>query len=197
MLARFRALYYNEAVNDGGVTSRATSIDDAMPGGVHRSTETVERPTATPSPAAASAAGAWALDLKADYLPRFVARIIDLLLAAALAQVVRPVGFFAGLTYLLIADGVMPGRSVGKAVIGLRVVAADGQPAGLRESILRNLPIGAAFLVAVIPWIGWLLAGAAIALEGLLVVGNERGHRLGDEVARTHVMNTRNERSPR
>jgi uncharacterized RDD family membrane protein YckC len=159
-------------------------------------TETVERPAATPSPAAGTRGGADALDLKADYLPRFVARIIDLLAAAALAQVVTPVGFFAGLTYLLIADGVMPGRSPGKAVIGLRVVADDGQPAGLRESILRNVTIGAAFLLTIIPWIGWLLAGAVIVLEGLLVVGNERGHRLGDELARTHVMNTRSERSP-
>jgi len=168
-----------------------TSIDDATPGGVQRSTG------APPQPAAALRGSADALDLKADYLPRLVARIIDLLVAAALAQVVRPVGFFAGLTYVLIADGVMPGRSPGKAVIGLRVAAADGQPAGLRESILRNVPIGAAFLLTVIPWIGWLLAGAVIVLEGLLVVGNDRGRRLGDELARTHVMNARSERGPR
>lgn len=147
-------------------------------------------------PASGSRGGAGTLDLKADYLPRLVARIIDLLVAAALAQVVKPVGFFAGLTYLLIADSVMPGRSAGKAVIGLRVMADDGQPAGLRESILRNVPIGAAFLVTVIPWIGWLLAGAVMVVEGLLVIGNERGHRLGDELARTHVMNARSERNP-
>jgi uncharacterized RDD family membrane protein YckC len=184
------------AVNDGGATSRTVSIDDATPGGEQRSPETVERPAESPQPAEAlRGGGAGVLDLKADYLPRFVARIIDLLVAAALAHVARPVGFFAGLTYVLIADGVMPGRSVGKAVIGLRVVTADGQPAGLRESILRNLPIGAAFLLAVIPWIGWLLAGAVMALEGLLVVGNERGRRLGDELAQTHVMNARSERS--
>jgi uncharacterized RDD family membrane protein YckC len=165
------------------------SIDDATPGDEQRSPETVEQPAESPQPAEAFRGGVGVLDLKADYLPRFVARIIDLLVAATLAHVARPVGFFAGLTYLLIADGVMPGRSVGKAVIGLRVVTVDGRPAGLRESILRNLTIGAAFLLAVIPWIGWLLAGAVMAMEGLLVVGNERGRRLGDEAAQTHVMN--------
>ena len=175
-------------MSDGGAASRTASIDDETPVGGQRSPETVEQPAAAPRPDAGFG-GAGAFDLKADYLPRLVARIIDLLVAAALAQVVRPVGFFAGLTYLLIADGVMPGRSAGKAVIGLRVVTADGQPARLRESILRNLPFAAAVLLAAIPWIGWLLAGGVIMLEGLLVVGNERGRRFGDEVAQTHVMN--------
>jgi uncharacterized RDD family membrane protein YckC len=179
------------AVDDGGVASRTASIDDAASGHAGRLSETgVEPPAETPQPTATSlGGGAGGLELKADYLPRFVARIIDLLVAAALAHVASPAGFFAGLTYLLIADGVMPGRSLGKAVIGLRVVTTDGQPAGLRESILRNLPIGVAFLLAVIPWIGWLLAGAVLMVEGLLVVGNERGRRFGDEVAHTHVMN--------
>jgi len=135
------------------------------------------------------------LTLKADHLPRFVARIIDLLLAAALAQVVAPVGFFAGLTYLLIADGVAPGRSLGKMLIGLRVVTADGQPAQLRASILRNLPWAAVFLLYVIPWIGPLLAAAVVALEGLLVLGNSRGRRFGDELAGTQVLNAERTRS--
>ncbi|MEW6324925.1 MAG: RDD family protein [Nitrospirota bacterium] len=135
------------------------------------------------------------LELKADHLPRFVARVIDTLLAAALAHVAEPVGFFAAITYLLIADGVVPGRSVGKAVIGLRVLAEDGRPAGLRESILRNLPWGLACVLFVIPWIGWLLAGAVAALEGLLVLGNSRGRRLGDELANTHVINAERTRS--
>lgn len=129
------------------------------------------------------------LELKADHLPRFVARVIDTLLAAALAHVVAPVGFFAGVTYLLIADGVVPGRSVGKAVIGLQVLAQDGRPAGLRESIVRNLPWALVFVLFVIPLIGWLLSGAVTALEGLLVLGNSRGRRLGDELANTHVVN--------
>lgn len=118
-----------------------------------------------------------------------------MLVAAALAQAVAPVGFFAGLTYLLIADGVVSGRSLGKAVIGLRVVDAGGQPAGLRESIVRNLPWGAAFVLYVVPLIGWLIAGAIIVLEGLLVLGNSRGRRFGDELASTHVVHAERTRS--
>jgi uncharacterized RDD family membrane protein YckC len=128
-------------------------------------------------------------EFKADNLPRFVARIIDLLLAVALAQVVAPVGFFAGMTYVLIADGVAQGRSLGKGLIGLRVVSADGQPAGLRESILRNLSMAVGYLMFAVPWIGWLLAGAVMVFEGLLVMGNERGRRLGDDLANTQVIN--------
>jgi uncharacterized RDD family membrane protein YckC len=182
-------------VNTGGATYSTASIGDAAPEGGSRSPEQVEQPVTAPQSSSAFGGGARLLDLKADYLPRLVARIIDLLAAAALAHVAKPVGFFAGLTYLLIADGVMPGRSMGKAVIGLRVVTADGRPAGLRESILRNLPFGVAMLLAAIPWIGWLLASAVVVLEGLLVVGNERGRRLGDEAAQTHVVNARSARS--
>jgi len=182
-------------VSVGGATSSTASINDAPPGGGQRSPETAERPDTAPFPAAELGGRAGLLDLKADYLPRLVARIIDLLAAAALAHVAKPVGFFAGLTYLLIADGVMPGRSMGKAVIGIRVVTVDGRPVGLRESILRNLPFGVAMVLAAIPWIGWLLAGAVVVLEGLLVVGNERGRRLGDEAAQTQVMNARSVRS--
>jgi len=34
-------------------------------------------------------------------------------------------------------------------------------------------------------WIGW---GALLSLEGLLIVGNEQGRRLGDELAKTQVL---------
>ena len=129
------------------------------------------------------------LSLKADYLPRIVARIIDLLLAAALAQLVVPVGFFAGMVYLLIADGVAQGRSLGKGLIGLRVVTPDTQPAGLQASMLRNLPIAVGYAMFAVPWIGWLLGGAVMVFEGLLVLGNVRGRRLGDDLADTQVVN--------
>jgi uncharacterized RDD family membrane protein YckC len=143
----------------------------------------------------AQARGTELLYLKADHLQRFVARAIDLLVAAALAHLVVPVGFFAGLVYLLIADGVVPGRSLGKGLIGLRVVSGDGQPAALRESILRNLPLGMGYLLFIVPWIGWLLAGAVVLLEGLLVFGNPRGRRLGDELADTQVITVNRSRS--
>ncbi len=42
---------------------------------------------------------------KAQVLNRFIAKLIDLFIVAAAAELVDPVGFLAGLAYLLVADG--------------------------------------------------------------------------------------------
>ena len=126
---------------------------------------------------------------KADVVHRFIAKFIDGLIVAAAARLIPPVGFFAGMTYLLIADGLWDGKSVGKRLIGLQALRSDtGTAASFRESILRNIPCAAAYLGLVVPYIGWLLAGGILAFEALLVIGNPHGLRLGDEIARTQVI---------
>jgi len=65
----------------------------------------------------------------------------------------------------------------------------DGRDtAGFRESIIRNLPLGGAQIAYAVPYIGWLVSFVILAFESFLIIGNEQGHRLGDEVARTHVL---------
>jgi predicted RNase H-like nuclease len=62
------------------------------------------------------------------------------------------------------------------------------EPAGFRESIIRNIPFAAAQLFFAVPYIGWLAAAAIIGFEAILIIGNEQGRRLGDELAGTQVL---------
>ena len=126
---------------------------------------------------------------KAHVLNRFIAKLIDLFIVVAAGQIASPVGLLSGLAYILIADGFAGGRSIGKRLVGLQTMRVESRDAaGFRESIIRNLPLGCAQIAFAIPWIGWLLSLAILAFEGLLIIGNEQGRRLGDEVARTHVI---------
>jgi uncharacterized RDD family membrane protein YckC len=126
---------------------------------------------------------------KAHVLNRFIAKLIDLFIVVAAGEIAPPVGFLSGLAYILIADGFAGGRSVGKRLVGLQTLRIDGrEAAGFRESIIRNLPLGAAQIAYAVPYVGWLVSIAILAFESLLIVGNEQGRRLGDEVARTQVL---------
>lgn len=125
---------------------------------------------------------------KAGILNRFVARVIDLIIAAALSMLLYPVGFFAGLTYILIADGFFDGRSLGKKLINLRTIRSDGELCSYKESVLRNLTIAGGYLFFFIPYIGWLCTLAIFTVEALVIIGNEKGLRVGDELAKTIVI---------
>jgi hypothetical protein len=60
--------------------------------------------------------------------------------------------------------------------------------AGFRESIIRNLPFAVAQLAFAVPYVGWIVSVAVMAFEAVLILGNEQGRRLGDEVAGTQVL---------
>ena len=126
---------------------------------------------------------------KANTLNRYLAKFIDVVIAVGLSKLLPPVGFFAGLLYIIIADGFFEGQSIGKKLIGLRaIVLAEGKKAGFREAIIRNIPFAIAYTLCLIPYVGWLLAIIIIGLEGILVIGNEKGLRIGDEIAKTQVV---------
>jgi RDD family len=126
---------------------------------------------------------------KAQVLNRFIAKLIDLFLAAAAAEIISPVGFLGGVAYLLVADGFAGGRSIGKRLIGLQtVLPSTREPAGFRESIIRNIPFAVAQLLFAVPYVGWLGSAAIVMFEAILIIGNEQGRRLGDELAGTQVL---------
>ena len=126
---------------------------------------------------------------KAQVLNRGIAKLIDVFIVASADQMIVPVGFLAGLAYILIADGFAGGRSIGKRLIGLQTVLPDRrESAGFRESIIRNLPFAVAQLAFAVPYVGWIVSVAIMALEGVLIIGNEQGRRLGDEIAGTQVL---------
>jgi len=137
----------------------------------------------------------------ADFRRRALARCIDLLLALSPLLLVprshpRP-GEILAAALLLCGDALFgPGRSLGKRMAGLRVVAlASRRPAGTRESMVRN----AIFVLGLLPALfgaplplslgalaGIVLIEAAVALQPLTRDLGQR--RLGDLVAGTQVI---------
>jgi len=126
----------------------------------------------------------------ADLTTRSVAGFIDLLLITGLTRLPDITGFLASIGYILIRDGLFERQSVGKKLIGIRIVSADGpeRPAAFRESIIRNTPLAAAYLLWLIPFAGWALGPLVVAVEYVTALGDERSMRIGDLLARTEVM---------
>ena len=134
---------------------------------------------------------------KTGILNRVIARSIDLIIVGALIEIVPKAGFFAGITYLLIADGLFGGMSIGKKLIGLKVVLINsGKPCGYKESILRNFIFAIGLLLfgllREIPLLGWVFSIIVpvliLSVEGLILLGSENGMRFGDEIAKTRVI---------
>lgn len=143
--------------------------------------------------AKARAAGAVMASERADFINRCVAKFVDIIIAGAMSQIVRLWGPLAGLTYLLIADGILEGRSPGKRLIGLRVVDKYTDKAcDLKKSIIRNVPLGLVFLFAMIPFVGWILFFTVgliiVAFECWLMYSDDGGSRIGDILADTQVL---------
>ncbi|MEW6599554.1 MAG: hypothetical protein AB1499_01150 [Nitrospirota bacterium] len=136
----------------------------------------------------------------ADLLSRVIAKTIDFIIVVALYEIIPKVGFFAGITYLLISDGLFDGRSVGKKLIGLKVVVRDkgigNAPCEYKESIYRNFPFAVGFILygglMAVPLVGWIMAIVIVIgillFESLVILGSEEGMRLGDELAKTRVV---------
>ncbi len=126
---------------------------------------------------------------KANLLLRIIAKTIDFIIITILIRLVPQVGFLSGLIYLLIGDGLLDGRSLGKKVMRLKVISVRAQNSGtFRDSIIRNTPLAIGLLFWRVPLIGWFLLIAVLALEFLLMLGNKEGMRLGDDLAGTKVL---------
>jgi uncharacterized RDD family membrane protein YckC len=137
-----------------------------------------------------------AAPMVADPLSRWVAKFLDLLVATAMSHFVPPVGFWGGLTYLFIADGLHSGHSLGKRALGLAIRGPHGRTCGVRESIMRNVPVAVPYAVWhllgqggwIMAGVGWIVLVVACGVEGVLLAGNPQGRRLGDELAGTSVV---------
>jgi len=118
---------------------------------------------------------------KADVSRRLSAAIIDGLIVISLGLLYWTEGSLlaaaAGAAYVLLRDCVN-GQSIGKFLLGLVVISLEtGRPSSFAGSLRRNLL--------------FLLPGAnvlAIFLEGLTIVRDRQGQRLGDTLAQTQVV---------
>jgi hypothetical protein len=140
---------------------------------------------------------------------RLIAKAIDLALAMFLVALYYPVGPILGFLYILCADGLPGGKSLGKRVLrlrflrklgvytGKRVVSlrvtntATGKPATFQDSVIRNSTVAIPVLFLLVPLLGWLLwvvMGIPIlAIEIYLMTRLEQHARLGDTMADTTV----------
>ncbi len=131
-------------------------------------------------------------------LNRVLAKLIDLLLVFLLAILLPyPIGPVCGFIYSILGDGLdfrgQAGASLGKRLLRLQVVhTLEKRPAGWKDSLLRNAPVGVATFFAIIPIWGWLIAvliGLPLMfIEVYLILTVETGHRLGDVMADTEVV---------
>ncbi len=128
---------------------------------------------------------------RAGLLLRTAAKIVDFILIAAVIEIIPRAGFYAGLMYLLLGDGFFDGRSVGKKLLRLKVLSAEtGGPCSFKDSILRNSTFGVGYALWIVPFIGWIFIVIVSVIEFLLVLGSKDGMRLGDEIAKTVVIET-------
>ena len=128
---------------------------------------------------------------RAGLLLRTAAKIVDFILIAAVIEIIPRAGFFAGLTYLLLGDGFFDGRSIGKKLLKIKVVSAGtDSPCTFKDSILRNSTFAVGYVLWIVPFIGWIFILIISAFEFVLVLGSKDGMRLGDEIAKTSVIET-------
>jgi len=126
---------------------------------------------------------------RAGLLLRAIAKTLDFIIIAAIAEVIPRAGFFAGLAYLLIGDGLFDGRSLGKKLIGLKVLSAEtDKSCTFKDSIIRNSIFGIGYLLYKIPWFGWIFIVIVSTFEFIILLGSKDGMRLGDEIAKTRVV---------
>jgi len=126
---------------------------------------------------------------KADALLRIVAKVLDILLIASVVELLPKAGFAAGIVYILISDGLLEGRSIGKKIVGLQVISLKSKkPCSIKDSIFRNLPFAFAILVLKIPYVGWIVSLAVVLVETILLFAGTDGMRAGDMLASTTVV---------
>jgi len=131
---------------------------------------------------------------KVDYIDRFLAKFIDLIIVGAFFSFPTFIGSVAGLTYLLIADGLRGGQGLGKKIARLKVISLEGDKTScsFKESILRNIPFGLILIFYFIPYLKWILIPtlglAIVVIEALAVYEDAGGLRWGDRIAHTMVV---------
>jgi len=109
---------------------------------------------------------------------RVIAWLIDLLMLIGLSVLFRTLGYVVSAAYILCRDGLFDGQSVGKRIMGLKVVAHQQQlRCTFLDSFIRNML--------------WLLPiiNIVMGFTGLhALVHDPRGRHWGDRLANTQVI---------
>ncbi|WP_171818579.1 RDD family protein [Pyxidicoccus fallax] len=131
---------------------------------------------------------------KASLWLRMGARAVDVAVAWGLYVVCGAAGMVVALLFLLLADGMLQGQSVGKRIFGVKVMHLPTRSAARhRDSTLRNAPLALVVLLGMMP----VPLGDVAFVAGLVVIGGVEawrvvkdplGWRLGDTWAQTQVV---------
>ena len=125
---------------------------------------------------------------------RVGARLADLGTSYAIFLLGGRAGAVLAILYILLADGIFEGQSIGKKIFGIRVVHLPTRsPGRKRDSTLRNAPLALPLLLWMMPeGLGMVafLAGAIVigVVEAWRVVRDPLGWRFGDIWAQTQVV---------
>src|SRR4051812_42718727 len=97
------------------------------------------------------------------------------------------------LMYILFADAMIQGQSLGKKAFGVKAVfLPTRQGVRHRDSVLRNAPFGLVIILYMMPDLGLIafVGGAVVigGIEAVRVVRDPLGLRLGDLWAQTQVI---------
>jgi len=123
--------------------------------------------------------------LPADLQSRGLAFLADLLIYAGLLFGARHflgeiLSGFLAMIYIVFRDGLFGGQSIGKKILGIRVVHTDGRPISYVDSSFRN--------VLFIFYPIYALTAAVIVVEAAVSLRDSQRRRLGDRIARTCVV---------
>jgi|GEM_PF-3976354 len=130
------------------------------------------------------------------FFTRLAAKLIDFFVVYLILRLNDDTfGVILSLLYLLSSDMLFAGQSVGKRIMGLRVMHSregDGQWVGcdLKPSAIRNSIFALILFVDVIPLFGTLLVVIGMVLllvEVYFMFSDDEGIRIGDIYAKTRV----------
>lgn len=130
---------------------------------------------------------------KASMFLRTGARAFDLAIAWLLFQGTGPAGVVMALLYILFADAMIYGQSIGKKLFGVKAIFLPTRaPVRHRDSVLRNAPFGLVIILFMMPDLGFkAFIGGTIVIGGIEAFKawrHPQGLRLGDLWAQTQVI---------
>lgn len=134
---------------------------------------------------------------RCSLLLRGMARLADVGVAWVLALAAGRAGLVVAVLYLLLADGIFHGQSVGKRIFGVKAVFLPMRTdARFRDSTLRNAPLALIVLLRMMPEPLGLRAGLGglvviAGIEAWKAIRDPLGRRLGDVWAQTQVVDAK------
>lgn len=113
----------------------------------------------------------------ADWQTRSLAFLIDLIIYTAIFYGLGSVGHFLSMLYMVFRDGIFAGQSIGKKVMKIQVIHADGRAVHFVDSSFRN-----------VLFLFYLLLPLTIVLEAIALMRDPERKRIGDRIAGTRVI---------